>query len=440
MNNLINMNLNGYVYFVIPPELKDTNRVKIGMSNLDNDNRLKSYGKNANIVIKYNCCNAKWIENKIIKAFKDNFKLIKGNEYFEGDIEEMKKIFIRELFVNENKSSIEEHDGGDVEKIVTYEKWNKHNIDIKIIKKITGEGFYRFGKNHLWRTLYDRANFKNKDCETLISLVTHFDEGYNDNESIYNDIINKCYISKKHIKYYKLDYNKFILQNNDDIFIFNSLNLKCKPLDEEIGSAVLVERYKNIFNLNKHILNNFININNKIVDEILNNLVKEKIKFNYKKFMYRLLTYSNDENIFYDDNKWCLFTDWTNSLFTSLGIGSDIIYSSEYYYNKKEFLKNYKKYKPRLLIIKPCRKFNGINIDTFRKFNFINIIICDPNNNIYNTKTFMNYLNINASKIMDVINYQNARTVELNYHILYEDLIFRQTSSLQINLLKWILN
>ena len=35
---------NGYVYLVIPPELKGTNRVKIGMSKLNNDNRIKSYG------------------------------------------------------------------------------------------------------------------------------------------------------------------------------------------------------------------------------------------------------------------------------------------------------------------------------------------------------------------------------------------------------------
>ena len=456
------MSVNGYVYFVIPPELKGTNRVKIGMSNLDNDTRIKSYGKDTDIVIKYNCHNPKCIENKIIKAFKDNFKLIKGNEYFEGDIEEMKKIFLRILLgVNESKCNIdkyiniEEHNENNVKHITSYEKWNIHNFEIKIIKKSTGEGFYRCGKNQLWRKLYNSTKVE-KNCETLLSLVNHFDKGYNDNKSIYNDIIDKCY-SNIYLKIIELDYNKFIIRNfNEDRFIFNSLNLECKPLDEEIDSdTILLEDYENedAPGLSKYILEDFRNINNEIVDEMLSYLISEKMKFNYKRFMHKLIIYStNEENVFYDDNKWCLFTSWTSSLLRNLGKTSDILRSTEYYDNKKEFVKKYKKYKPRLLIITPRRIFHDItpNISDFRKFNFKNIIICDPNNDIYNTKTFMNYLNINENKIIDVIIDQTERaydnqdqeyrraikiTKPLNMYFIFES-----TNLLQINLLRWILN
>lgn len=90
-----NENMKGYVYMVIPEALKGTNRVKIGMSKCNNYNRIKSYGKNVEIKIKYDCYNPKELEKIIINIFKHKFNIIQGNEYFEGDIEEMTKEFYR---------------------------------------------------------------------------------------------------------------------------------------------------------------------------------------------------------------------------------------------------------------------------------------------------------------------------------------------------------
>ena len=85
----------GYVYIIKPPELKGIkpDRFKVGMSNSNNDNRIKSYGKGTVVIAKFHCDSPKEIETLLIKKFKSMFNIIKGNEYFEGNIHEAEKIF-----------------------------------------------------------------------------------------------------------------------------------------------------------------------------------------------------------------------------------------------------------------------------------------------------------------------------------------------------------
>lgn len=79
----------GYVYLVQPDNLIGTNRYKIGMSNCTNDSRLKSYGKKTIIHGYFECENAIHKERELLVIFRKNFKNISGNEYFEGDINDM---------------------------------------------------------------------------------------------------------------------------------------------------------------------------------------------------------------------------------------------------------------------------------------------------------------------------------------------------------------
>jgi hypothetical protein len=444
-------NMKGYVYMVIPEELKNTDRVKIGMSKLNNDSRIKSYGKNVKLIIKFNCDNPIYIEKKIINTFKENFKLIKGNEYFEGDIKEMKKIFIQQLqlyltenyiqfvdkYVNENDIETENNEYNN--NIISYELWNKRlRLEFKIINKTTGEGFYRF-PDRLWRKLHSsyEENDEENDKETLIGCVTHFNDSFNDNKKIYNDIINKCYVNN--IKYYDLESNKFIIDNNNKIFIFNSLTLEFIPLNEEIKSMILVEMFRNTFELKSNLIINFNHINSLIVDKLLDNLVNENIKIKYKIFMKNLLNGNEGENIFYDDDCVCLLSSWCKDILTSLGKRNNIICSDEFYNNKKEFNKIIKKYNPKLLLLKNHPKFSlsEPDINSFSKYNFKNIIICKKIKKMYNQKQFMAYLQSKECEIIDIINNQNNSKVM--YRINYEDQIFRNSEYLQINFLKWIL-
>jgi hypothetical protein len=84
-----------YVYLIQPVELVGTNRYKIGMSSLDNLNRMKSYKNGTRHLFICEKSNALEVERKLIKAFNSKYKLIGGNEYFEVDNEQsMIELFI----------------------------------------------------------------------------------------------------------------------------------------------------------------------------------------------------------------------------------------------------------------------------------------------------------------------------------------------------------
>jgi len=82
-----------YTYLVQPAQLRNTNRLKFGKSDTNNDDRLKSYGKETVIIRKFNTINTKLVEDNLKMRFKKIFKYVCGNEYFEGDIVEMIEVF-----------------------------------------------------------------------------------------------------------------------------------------------------------------------------------------------------------------------------------------------------------------------------------------------------------------------------------------------------------
>lgn len=85
--------MSGILYLIQPTELLKTNTYKIGMSNSSTANRIKSYGAKT---ILYRIAEVDDVVNreiKLIETFNKEFTLHKGNEYFTGDIEEMKNVF-----------------------------------------------------------------------------------------------------------------------------------------------------------------------------------------------------------------------------------------------------------------------------------------------------------------------------------------------------------
>jgi hypothetical protein len=76
----------GIVYLVQPEELLNTNRFKVGCSKNNDYSRISKYHKKCKIISIRECEeNYKKIEKKIICKFKNKYKLIAGNEYFEAD-------------------------------------------------------------------------------------------------------------------------------------------------------------------------------------------------------------------------------------------------------------------------------------------------------------------------------------------------------------------
>lgn len=75
---------NGMIYLIQPEELLFTNRYKIGCSSKKDLSRLSAYKKNTRYLCTMECNNPYDLENKIKDEFKQKYKLIAGNEYFEG--------------------------------------------------------------------------------------------------------------------------------------------------------------------------------------------------------------------------------------------------------------------------------------------------------------------------------------------------------------------
>lgn len=85
----------GIVYLVQPENYLNTNVYKIGMSDKPLIDRIKSYGSQSRVLFLMECNMAYELEQEIIKAFKQKFKIHKGKEYFEGIEFEMTSVFMQ---------------------------------------------------------------------------------------------------------------------------------------------------------------------------------------------------------------------------------------------------------------------------------------------------------------------------------------------------------
>ena len=103
-NKHTNTTTSGIIYLVQPCELVGTNRYKFGCSSKPNLDRVRTgYKKGTRYLYICECINPFGLERELKKLFVDNFSLIAGNEYFQGDEYEIKKIFINEFHNYEKK-------------------------------------------------------------------------------------------------------------------------------------------------------------------------------------------------------------------------------------------------------------------------------------------------------------------------------------------------
>jgi hypothetical protein len=91
----------GIVYLIQPCELIGTERYKVGYSkHIDMRRIIYGYNNGSYPICITMCINPLEIEKKIKKEFKKTFKLISGTEYFEGNINLMFDIFIKNIKSN----------------------------------------------------------------------------------------------------------------------------------------------------------------------------------------------------------------------------------------------------------------------------------------------------------------------------------------------------
>tara|TARA_R110002110_G_scaffold285664_1_gene500015 strand:- start:125 stop:742 length:618 start_codon:yes stop_codon:yes gene_type:complete len=94
----------GMVYLIQPEIYYGTNCYKVGMSNKENIDRVKSYKNDSRILCVYNCKNPHKMEKNIINRFTDCFDIVKGKEYFYIDLEEQE---IQNMFMETIQDTLE---------------------------------------------------------------------------------------------------------------------------------------------------------------------------------------------------------------------------------------------------------------------------------------------------------------------------------------------
>ena len=94
----------GLIYLAQPAELVGTNRYKIGCSGKDDLSRILSYKKNTKYLLISSSDNYSELENILKNEFKKKFKLVAGQEYFEGEQNEIYNCYLKILQIH-NKLS-----------------------------------------------------------------------------------------------------------------------------------------------------------------------------------------------------------------------------------------------------------------------------------------------------------------------------------------------
>ena len=106
--------MKGIVYLVQPKQYINTNVYKIGYSSKTNLSRCYSYGAGSECIYVMNCLNPTIVEKKIIEAFKKNFELVIGREYFCGERTRIESVFLevvmKQISNESDKSSINSPD------------------------------------------------------------------------------------------------------------------------------------------------------------------------------------------------------------------------------------------------------------------------------------------------------------------------------------------
>ena len=171
---------NHYIYLIHTREFINSIKkiYKVGKTTQEPTKRIKQYPKESKILLITNCIDCHKDEKEILKLFKRKYIQRKdiGNEYFEGDYNEMITDINQIVKSGEIVLSDESEESDDELreiKIDNYEEFMKHTIisNIVITNKNTQEGFMKF-QNNIWKKIWDK-NSTDPNSETLLGFLEH---------------------------------------------------------------------------------------------------------------------------------------------------------------------------------------------------------------------------------------------------------------------------
>jgi hypothetical protein len=94
----------GIVYLVQPGICRNTNHYKVGASTRSNVSRIHNgYDKDVKTICVWGTNEPYELETLIIKKFREEFTTLSGREWFVGDVDKMKRVFIDIVFAYEGE-------------------------------------------------------------------------------------------------------------------------------------------------------------------------------------------------------------------------------------------------------------------------------------------------------------------------------------------------
>jgi hypothetical protein len=221
----------GMIYLIQPAELVGTDRYKIGCSKEPSLKRCnKGYKKNSRYLIIEECSNPMLLEDKIKKKFNEKFNLIAGNEYFQGNEDEMKKEFRKiiddfnnnEHFgdANDDENTDDDIEENSEDEYYDNKKKNDHDENINKIKNEFPN--YKDDESFGGQKKLIKIFISNNYPEFIINInEINKEKKIVDNEFIISDI--ECY----EYEYIKQIITKKIIKNNK-IYDLNDSSFICK--------------------------------------------------------------------------------------------------------------------------------------------------------------------------------------------------------------------
>lgn len=464
-----------YIYLIKVFPSNPDNIYKLGRTGRDIIERYNEYKhktQNPKMVFIYNVYDYKQVERDLLAIFKRKYTLRKdfGNEYFTGDINDM-KLTLCKYFIENDKNENEERDENDSVsdneydsdddfkkyEVNTYKEYLKlSNIDkIIITNKTKLTGFLKFKGNYLYTRIWDKKCC-DKDAEILSlflekntkDILFNIVNGEIEIEPVYSlnkyigvfnfdnivkDICNNCYA--KNLSIYVLKYNEYTVNSKHFSYILDTKTFSILDYNTVCDEKIIINKRGFTMDINDTSI-----IDICIIDDIFKSIVNDvSVVKQFNSICYNILVECNETYVFYDfSNNYCYLTNWFSCLLDKLDI--------EYKYYKpniSEVLDDLKKSIPRVVIIdnhndKCLQKI----IEQLKIKGVRNIIITNQHHstsNHYNFNNIENYIDKNKDKILDAILKYNGCDFHNNRDILSLKLydLFETSSLLQNNLLKW---
>lgn len=213
----------GLIYLIQPAELIGTERYKIGMSNNPNLDRCKNgYKKGSRYLCIMECDNALILENKIKKHFNEKFKLLAGNEYYEGNEKDILNTFNNLVIeysnsFNINKSLDNLNNNIDIEELdLDIHNFNEIKEEFENYKEDIQFG----GTKQLIKVYINQHHIGdyNKREDYTINFKYIYDKKLEECDLYINDINLYCFNYIKKIIDKKIIQNGYIYDLNNNVF------------------------------------------------------------------------------------------------------------------------------------------------------------------------------------------------------------------------------